>query len=354
MTKQEFLNKAREKHGYKYEYPNLNDKILSNDDIDIVYNGQYYKQKISKHISLGRCPEKNTPRKTTEEFIMEARKIWGNKYDYSLVDYKNALEKVKIIYDGIIFEQVATSHLKYAPELLMNREYFIKKAIDKWGNKYDYSLVEYVHCKKHVKILYNNQLFNQTPYQHLKCAPENIHLSIRKTTEKFIEEANQIHDNKYSYDKTNYIKNQIKVIITCPLHGDFEQTPLSHIGGCGCSHCHESKGEKAINKFLSKNNISYKRQHKFSDCKNIFQLPFDFYIPNIRTVIEFDGKQHFEPLEYFGGLKTYERLKHNDNIKNSYCEDSFINIIRIRYDQINNIDHILFENLKYRVDGLNT
>ena len=69
MTKQEFLERAREKHGYKYKYPNLKDKVLSQDTIDIEYNEVIYKQKVVKHILLGRCPEKNTPTKTTEQFI---------------------------------------------------------------------------------------------------------------------------------------------------------------------------------------------------------------------------------------------------------------------------------------------
>ena len=63
MTKYEFLEKAREKHGYKYQYPNLADKVLSTDNIDILLKGIIYKQKVSKHL-IGRCPEKNTPTKT--------------------------------------------------------------------------------------------------------------------------------------------------------------------------------------------------------------------------------------------------------------------------------------------------
>jgi hypothetical protein len=58
---------------------------------------------------------------------------------------------------------------------------------------------------------------------------------------------------------------------------------------------------------------------------------FDFYLPKYRTVIEFDGKQHYEPMEYFGGIESYERLKINDKIKSDYCEENYIDLIRIRY-----------------------
>ena len=349
MTKQEFLERARDKHGYKYQYPNLKEKVLSSDNIDIEYNGELYTQKVVKHILLGRCPEKNTPTKTTEEFIKEAKEVWGDKYDYSLTDYKGALKPIKVIYDGVVFEQIASTHLRSAPELNMNKEYFIKRSQDKWGkDKYDYSLVEYKHCKSKVKIIYNKtgEIFEQIPAGHLISAPENIKLSVRKTTNQFIKESNSIHDFKYSYDKTEYIKNQIKVIITCPIHGDFEQRPLSHLQGNGCSNCNESRGEREIAKFLDKYKISYVRQKKFQDCKNVFELPFDFYIPSIRTCIEFDGKQHYSPIDYFGGIKAYESLKINDKIKEDYCEDNYINLIRINYNQFDDIYRILWENLK--------
>ena len=344
MTKQEFLERARDKFGYKYQYPNLPDKILSNQDIDVLYNGTLYKQKVVKHILLGRCPEKNTPSKTTESFINEAKLLWGNdKYDYSLVEYKGALKKVKILYNGVIFEQVANSHISgMAPEIFMNQESFIKRAKEKWGeNKYDYSLVKYIHCKSKIKIIYKGKIYEQTPVQHLNAAPENIHLSVKKTTEQFITESNQIHDFKYNYSKTNYIKNQTKVTITCPIHGDFEQRPLSHTQGSGCLYCNESHGEKEIVKILKSYKINFDRQKKFPDCKNVFELPFDFYIPSLRLCIEFDGKQHYEPSEHFGGQKAFEKLKINDKIKNDYCEENYINLIRIKYNEIDNIEKIL-------------
>lgn len=348
MTKQEFLERARDKHGYKYQYPNLKDKILSSDDIEIEYNGELYTQKVVKHILLGRCPEKNTPKKTTEQFIKESIDVWGNKYDYSLVEYKGAMKKVKIIYDGLIFEQVAISHLNgQAPEKNLTMENFIRKSKLKHGDKYDYSQVKFKDGNSAVMIGYQGIFYLQKPYHHLSGnKPENINLAVKKTTKQFINEANKVHDFKYIYDKTNYVKNQVKVIITCPIHGDFEQRPLSHIQGSGCPNCNESRGEKEIAKFLNKYKINFERQKKFHDCRNVFDLPFDFYIPSKRTCIEFDGKQHYQPVDHFGGLKAYESLKINDKIKNDYCEDNYINLIRIRYDQVDDIYQILWNNLK--------
>lgn len=346
MTKLEFLERAREKHGYKYNYPNLPDKVLSNDIIDIEYRGILYKQRVVKHINLGRCPEKTNIIKTTKQFIKEAKSVWGDKYDYSLVDYQGALKKVKIIYDGVVFDQVASSHLRYSPELNMNLDWFIKKSIEKWGSdRYDYSLVEYINCNTKVKIVYKKtgEVFDQTPHNHLSYAPEKIKLSTKKTNEQFIRESNIIHDCKYSYDKVEYCKNNINVIITCPIHGDFNQKPVLHIQGYGCPYCFESISGKVVRDFMDKRRISYYTQYFFSDMSDI---PFDFYIPSIRTAIELYDIQHYQPIDYFGGLEAYERLRINDKIKNDYCEDNYINLIRIRWDQIDDIYTILWENLK--------
>ena len=70
----------------------------------------------------------------------------------------------------------------------------------------------------------------------------------------------------------------------------------------------------------------------FPDCKNIYQLPFDFYIPHLRCCIEYDGKQHSEPLDFFGGLEAFEKLKINDKIKTEYCEENFVDLIRINVE----------------------
>lgn len=120
MNRLEFLENARNIHGYKYKYLELCNKMRLSDKIDIEYKGDIYTQTISKHLA-GRCPEKTTKKKTTTEFITEAISIWGYKYDYSLVEYNGALNNVKIIYNGIIYEQRAKSHLNgLAPEFRKN------------------------------------------------------------------------------------------------------------------------------------------------------------------------------------------------------------------------------------------
>lgn len=99
---------------------------------------------------------------------------------------------------------------------------------------------------------------------------------------------------------------------------------------CGCMEG-ISAGERLIKGILEDNNIKFVPQKRFNDCKNVLPLPFDFYLPDYNTLIEFDGIQHFKPIEYFGGEEEFKRRQNNDAIKNKYCKDNKINLIRLPY-----------------------
>ena len=338
-----FIYFSRKIHGYKYDY-SLVKFINMYTSVDIILNGIIFKQTPSKHL-MGREIEKGLIVKTTNDFIEDSKKIWGNKYDYSLVDYKGSHIPVNIIYNNIIYKQTPSSHINKMNcerNVIKSQEDFLKKAMKKHGSeKYDYSLVEYTGIENKIKIIYNGEIYEQKAGAHLYAGlVENN--KFRKTTEEFIEKSNLVHSNNYNYSKTNYINNTIKVIIICKIHGEFLQNPSSHLKGIGCAHCKESKGEKKINNILKSYNIIFERQKRFENCRGIKkQLPFDFYISSLNTIIEFDGKQHYEPNEHFGGVEAFEQLKINDKIKNDYCKDNFINLIRIPYYEFNNIEKFL-------------
>lgn len=98
---------------------------------------------------------------------------------------------------------------------------------------------------------------------------------------------------------------------------------------CGCIK--QSLGERKIKKILIDNSINFKEQKTFNDCKNIHLLFFDFYLPEYNTLIEYDGIQHFQSVEAWGGDLSFQQRQHNDKIKNNYCKDKGINLIRIPY-----------------------
>jgi len=274
--------------------------------------------------------------KTTENFISEANKKHENKYDYSLVDYLNAKTKVKIIcpIHGV-FEQIPRQHIcggkcPKCSGVYMDGEYFKQKCSELHKHKYDYSLIEYKNTLTPVKIICPiHGVFEQRPKDHLvgkqcsKCSGTYM------DTEYFKEKANKIHGFIYSYDKTIFKKSSEKVIVTCEKHGDFKQTPNSHLNGKGCPICKESKGEKNIRLYLLNKNIKFIRQHKFIDCKKIKPLPFDFYIPDINTCIEYNGEQHYKSFSFFGGTDKLNKTQENDIIKLNYCKTNNINLIII-------------------------
>jgi len=166
----------------------------------------------------------------------------------------------------------------------------------------------------------------------------------RITTETFIEKAKQVHGDKYDYSMVNYINSRIKVKIICPIHGTFEQNQNSHLSNHGCPVCKESKGEKQIRILLENKNVKYIPQKKFKECKDKRELPFDFYLPEYNTCIEYDGKQHFEINNFFGGKKSFRMIKNNDNIKNEFCIKNKIKLIRIKYTD-NIRKKLIFENI---------
>ena len=132
------------------------------------------------------------------------------------------------------------------------------------------------------------------------------------------------------------------------MHGEFLQKPPIHISGSGCPRCSESKGERKINSFLAKENISFKRQKTFNDCVNNKTgrlLSFDFYLPKYNLCIEYDGEYHYEPWRlYFDKSEAQEKyndLKYRDNLKNLYVKNNNIKLLRIPYFEFKNIDKII-------------
>lgn len=120
---------------------------------------------------------------------------------------------------------------------------------------------------------------------------------------------------------------------------------LNRSHGWGCPKCSLSKGEKKIFRFLDKNNIGYIPQFRFDNCRNIYSLPFDFYLSNFNICIEYHGKQHYEPKEFFGGEKKLIKRRQLDKIKFDYCENNEIDLLIIPYWDFNNIETILANKL---------
>ena len=301
------------------------------------------------------------PSKLTKElFIDKAVKIHGNRYDYSLVIYRGSTFKVKItcLVHGI-FEQEPASHIrgrgcaKCYGNVNYTLEQFIKRATDTHNNKYNYSLVEYKNNHTKIKIICpEHGIFEQTPHNHLdntagckKCS-NKLKSELRShTTDKFINKAKQIHGDKYDYSVVTYTKDFNKINIICKEHGMFEQMAGSHLQGTGCPKCNSSKGEEKIRNFLKHNNIQFEEQKRFAECIYKKPLPFDFYLPKQKILIEYDGEQHFKPIELFGGKRNFMRVNKHDSIKNCFAVKNKYDLLRIPYVEYNTIEEVLSKKL---------
>lgn len=208
---------------------------------------------------------------------------------------------------------------------------FIKKANIKHNNKYNYDKVDYIDNKKEVIINCDKHGdFKQRPDNHLAgagCTNCNYKLS----NDDFIEKCKRIHNDKYLYDKTKYNGYRDYVTIKCKKHGYFDQLARIHISGFGCPKCSESIGEKKVSEFLSNNNIDFIKQYKFDDCKNKLKLPYDFFLLKFNTCIEFNGLQHYFPVNFFGGEERFKNQLKLDKIKRDYCFTNNIKLIVISY-----------------------
>lgn len=111
-----------------------------------------------------------------------------------------------------------------------------------------------------------------------------------------------------------------------------------------CTICTQSNGEKTIEKLLKSLNIVFEKQKTFNECKDINKLRFDFYIPSLNTCIEYNGKQHYEPIKFFGGSENFWKSVARDNIKTEYCKVNGITLIKIPYT-VENIEEYLINKL---------
>ena len=193
---------------------------------------------------------------TTEQFIERARAVHGDQYDYSITNYINCRTDIDIICPKHgVFTQNPSTHLtgcgcpKCAGKIKLTKEDFINRASKFHRNKFDYSKVDYVNYRTKVCIICpKHGEFWQTPESHLRYGCDKCAKERFPTQEDFIIASKKIHGDKYDYSKVKYKNNKTKVIIICPEHGEFEQRPNDHLKGCGCPKCADDIHSKKTRK----------------------------------------------------------------------------------------------------------
>ena len=306
-TTPDFIKEAKEKHGDKYDYSKTI-YVDGRTKVTIICptHGEFQirpNDHLCKREGCGGCPTcrrdlaiKNKT-KTTSKFIEEAKEKFGEKFDYSKVNYINANTKVTIIcpIHGE-FQQIPNDHTRKIR-----------------GEKGSHGCPE---CGKIVRDK------NHT-----------------MTTQEFIEKAIEKHGDKYDYSKVKYINCKTKVTIICPTHGDFQQTAYIHCAGAGCSCC-INKTEGILYEFLKKNksNLEMKKiiqQYNASWYKENYR--YDFYIElenGKKIIIECDGEQHYIHNKYFHRDRSLEKQQDRDMYKMNKALENGVSMIRIYQEEV--------------------
>lgn len=216
----------------------------------------------------------------------------------------------------------------------MGKDVFIEKAKKVHGDKYNYSKVEYVNNKTKVCIICpEHGEFWQTPNEHLSgrgcyfCGLEKNSNSKMITTDEWIRRARKVHGDKYDYSKVVYVDAKTKVCIICPEHGEFWQIAYCHLQGKGCPLCNESNLEREIRVMLNEKNVKFIQYCKNDTLPFLKKLTLDFYLPDYNIAIECQGEEHFKPIKYFGGEEKYKKVVSRDNNKKIICDNNNLELM---------------------------
>ena len=359
LTTEEFVNKAKKIHGDKYDYSKVV-YVNAHTKINIICNlhGDFW-QTPNSHLNGSGCPHccDFNHKYTKEEFIERAKKIHGDKYDYSKVEYVNNSTKVCIICsEHGEFWITPANHLygqgcfkcyhdSRKNSFKYNNDEIINKFKTIHGDRYDYSKTVYNGIITPISIICPiHGEFLQLPSLHMqgcgcpKCGIIKSGKSKCLTTEEFIEKAKKIHGDKYDYSKVEYVDYDTPIVIICKKHGEFLQTPDAHLQGKGCQSCsirHSSYVEDIINFIRSNMNTTV----EINNRKVIYPLELDIYLPEKNIAIEFNGiRWHTEE---FGKDKNYHLNKLIE------CNKKGIKLIQIFEDEMVLSKNIVFSKLSH-------
>lgn len=352
------------------EYTFIGAYTKAKDKIVVIHNicGHEYEVTPDNFLNKGtRCPKCNGGvKKTDEEFKQEIKDLVGE--EYTVHDkYINTHTAIEFTHNtcGNVFKKspgAFTSQGQRCPRCsrgsqkelarLTNSE-FTQDILDLVGDEYTF-LEEYKGNRERILVRHNicgheYQVVPSRFKQGNRCK-NCVATSQRKTQEEFIEEVSMISDGKYSvmgeYRAARFLiefKHE-----ECGHH--FLSTPNNFISGNRCPNCYISKGEERIASFLKENDIAFEREYTFDDLTHINKLRFDFMVTrpcnDAPVLIEYDGKQHFEPIEVWGGEDYLKDIIARDKKKDEFALNKEIDLIRIPYWDFDNIESILSEKIQ--------
>lgn len=353
MVKDEYTNSKTkfdiiDNEKYKYRIA-FNDYIQSNKQLEkFSINNPFTIENIKIWLNLNGCKNKLL----SSKYINSSQKLiftcedCNEPYEATFLEFRNRKRtKCKICSGGDkrnkISVKKAIEILKdYNFEMINNSEFINSKnkinIKDSLGYKYYISLSDV--------NLYNKE--NSKIDKFSKYNPHTIY-----NIELYL----KLNNYKSNLLSKEYVDCDTPLLFSCeecgqPFEVTFKHFRTSFQTRCKCCTKSESLLERFVKQYLENDNIKYVTQYKIDNCKDVLPLPFDFAILNnddkLKYLIECDGKQHFEIIDYFGGVEAYNYTKKHDSIKNIYCKDNNITLLRIPYWEFKKDNYINILNNK--------
>lgn len=348
-TNVEFVKQVKELVGDEYTF--LEPYKTNRTKLYVKHNkcGNTYQVIPDSFLRGRRCPycskkkQGISRRKTNAEFIKQVKELVGDDYTF-LEPYTTSQAKILVRHNkcGHTMKMKPNNFLngarcKYcAHNVKLNTKTFAKRVKDAYGNEYEV-LGDYVDAD--TKVLVKHTICGHT----YKVRPMNILRGQRcpycfKTPKKTTAEFQQNLDSLYGkgvYTVLGQYKNaKTKISIKHNLCGNIWRTKPNWMltGKSGCPYCNTSKGERIITGLFKSSNIDYEYPKKFAGLKGSHDyLHYDFYLPDQNTLIEYQGKQHYAPVDYFGGLKQFKIQQEHDKLKREYARKHGYKLIEIPY-----------------------
>lgn len=300
-TNEEFIsevyNLVKDDYIFLEEYINAKTKILCKHNTKEC--GYQWKTSPNNFLSGIRCPKCfGTHKKTTKQIKQEIYDLVGDEYSL-LSNYINAKTKIKLKHNSCGFE------FKVLSRVFINR-----------GQR----------CPD--------------------CAIKRIKEKLSKNTQEFKQELYQKYNNEFTV-LGEYVNIDTHIELVHNVCGHrWEVVPYNILNKSYCPKCSKnvSKQERKIMKILEENKITYQKEYRINECRNILPLPFDFGIfanDKLFCLLEYDGRQHEFPVDHFGGQEKFKERIKNDQIKNEYCQNNNIKLIRISRKQKDSLEKIL-------------
>ena len=307
-----------------------------------------------------KCKDRDvTKRKTDKEFKQEVFSLVKDEYVF-LEPYQGAMNKIKVRHNecGNVYKARPSNFLRgdRCPYCNGNHKkndiQFQHEVYNLVGDSYTV-LDPYINAKTKIRVKHNKcgNVYEVTPNNFFTgnrcpvCVNKHRVELITMTNDEFIRRSYSTWSNEYTI-LGNYINANTKIRVKHNKCGNiYMARPADFLRGHGCPYCNSPKGELIILKILDNLNINYDYQKTFDNLKDKDYLSYDFYIPSQSILIEYQGIQHYQPVDHFGGETKFKNQQKHDQIKLDYAKEHGYNLITVPYteDNFSKIKKYLFK-----------